>query len=139
MHLSEALKKSNGVAVAGPCRIEDCSRHINMLFNLSQPLMMRAYRLFVGHYWLNGFNSAIYKEAYKKSGGFDTTLNAQEDVELSFRVSKIGKIVFLPDIPVIFSGRRLRNGFFRGLLPYVGTFAGLFFLKNKKIILSNER
>lgn len=138
-HLSEALKKSKGVAVAGPCRVEDCPRHINLLFNFSQPLMMRAYRLFVGHYWLNGFNSAIYKDAYDKSGGFDVDLNAQEDVELSFRVSRIGKIVYLPDIPVIFSGRRFRNGFFRGLVPYLRSYFGIFFLKNKETILSDER
>ena len=137
-HLSSKLKQSNGVAVAGTCRIKDCPRHINLLFNFSQPLMMRAYRLFVGHYWLNGFNSAIYKEAYKKSGGFDVDLNAQEDVELSFRVSKIGKIIFLPQIAVIFSGRRFRNGFFRGLVPYLMTYAG-YFSSKKKIILSDER
>ncbi len=138
--LSDSLRGSNAVAISGTCKIVDCGLFTNTLFNFFQPLAMRVYRLVFGHYWLNGFNFAIYKEVYRKSGGFNVKLNSQEDIDLSFKVSKLGKIHFMPGLPVIFSGRRFRQkGLIRGSLPYLLTFIGYFFYKNEGVILSDVR
>lgn len=137
---SKTLQESNAVAITGTCRIIDCGFFINIIFNILQPLSMRIYRLIFGHYWLSGFSFGIYKDVYKKSGGFNKNLNAQEDIDLSFRVSKVGQIKFIPNLPVIFSGRRFKNGLLiKGLLSYVTTFIGYFFYKNEKVILSDIR
>jgi cellulose synthase/poly-beta-1,6-N-acetylglucosamine synthase-like glycosyltransferase len=127
------------IAVTGTGKITDRQKVLNALFNFCQPLSMRVYRLTFGHYWLSGFNFAITKDAYHKSGGFNDSLNAQEDTELAFRVKNIGKVKFVKDIPVIMSGRRYKKGFFIGLLPYFSTFIGLFFFKRTNMLLSDPR
>lgn len=137
--LSNYLEKSNAVAVSGTCKIVDCDRLTNIVFNFLQPFSMRLYKFIFGHYWLSGFSFAIYKNIYKKSGGFSSMLNVQEDIELSFRVSKIGKIKFIPDMPVIFSGRRFQKGLMKGLFPYISTFVSYFLYKRDDIVLSDVR
>lgn len=127
-------------AVTGTCKIEDCSKRINTTFNLLQPQFMKQYRLVFGHYWLSGFNFAIRKEAYERSGGFDPSLNAQEDTDLAFRVHKIGKIKFINQPKVIFSGRRMKNGLILGLYPYAKSYG--MYLLNKRgnhVVLSDVR
>jgi len=137
--LSKTLQESTAVGVTGTCKIVDCGWFTNTCFNFIQPFSMRIYRLIFGHYWFSGFNFAIYKDIYEKSGGFNARLNVQEDSELSFKVSKIGKIKFIPNVPVIFSGRRFQNGLLKGLLPYLTTFIGYFHQKNEQIVLDDVR
>ncbi len=137
--ICRTLQSANAVAVTGAGTISDCKPSVNSAFNILQPFFMKAYRLVFGHYWLNGFNFGMYKEAYRKSGGFDRTLNVQEDVDLAFRVRRTGKIQFVPDMTVICSGRRFQNGFLKGMLPYVKTFIGYYFFKKKNVILSDVR
>lgn len=132
------LDKNTG-AVTGTCKINDCGVITNVLFNLFQPISMRIYSLFFGHYWLSGFSFAIYKDIYEKSGGFNENLNGQEDIDLSFKVSKISKIEFISNLPVIFSGRRFKNGLLKGLFPYVKTFISVFINKKEDSILSDLR
>ena len=127
------------MAVSGTCKIVDYGRFTNMLFNFLQPLSIRLYKFIFGHYWLSGFSFAIYKDIYKKSGGFNSKLNIQEDIELSFRVSKIGKIKFISNIPVIFSGRRFQKGLIKGLFSYISTFVSHFLFKRDDIVLSDIR
>lgn len=129
----------NVLAVTGVCQIVDNSKLTNALFNIFQPLSMRIYRLFFGHYWLSGFNFAVRKSSYLTSGGFDPKLNVQEDIDLSFKVSKVGKIKFLPDLCVNVSGRRFQKGFIKGVTPYLSSFSSYFFLKRKDVYLDNPR
>ena len=135
--LTSAIK-GEVVAVTTSCRIVDLSTIQNWIFNSIHPIWMFFYRLFSGHYWLSGFSFGILKSAYIKSGGFDISLQAQEDIDLSFRVSKLGKIKFI-NKPVIFSGRRFKQGLLKGLYQYALTFIEAFFLKKKDIFLSNVR
>ncbi len=130
---------SSIIAITGTGKITDRKKLINAFFNFLQPMSMRAYRLTFGHYWLTGFNFAITKDAYKKAGGFKEELNAQEDVELAFRVKNIGKIKFVKDVPVLVSGRRYQKGFFIGLSSYVSTFVGIVLFKKTNLILSDPR
>ena len=137
--LSHTLKGDSSIAVTGTCKINDCGFFSNTIFNIFQPLCMRLYRLIFGHYWLSGFSFGIYKDAYKKSGGFNIHLNIQEDIDLSFQVGKIGRIRFISDFPVLFSGRRFNNGLLRGLLPYITTYISYFYYKNEKVTMSDVR
>jgi len=137
--LSNKLLESRAVAVSGTCKIFDCGRFDNAAFNFLQPLVMKLYRVIIGHYWLSGFNFAIYKKIYESSGGFNPKLNALEDIELSFRVSRVGKILFAPDLPVIFSGRRFHNGLIYGTVSYMLAFIGCFFFKKENAVMSDIR
>lgn len=109
------------VGVCGPVRINDCGRLRNMVFNISHPIFMRWYRVFFGHYLLCGFSFALKKSAYENSGGFDASNNGQEDVDLSGKIGKIGTVSYCK-LPVLFSGRRFRGRFFKGVWEYLYAF-----------------
>lgn len=138
--INTLVKPLNGKVVAATtsCKIVDCTPLTNAVFNLLQPKIVKAYRIFFGYYWLSGFSFSILKEAYKKSGGFDKDMQSQEDTDLSFKVAKVGKIAFI-DKPVIFSGRRFKDGLLVGLYDYLRSFTEAFLFRNKKVYLSNIR
>ncbi len=120
--LVDGLRRSGAVAVTGTGRIEDCSPSVNNRFNWLQPLLMRGYRVVFGHYWLTGFNFAITRNAYQQSGGFRADAADLEDIDLGFRVRRIGRIVMLGNVPVTTSGRRYHHGLVSGLWAYVVIF-----------------
>lgn len=137
----DTLTKAIGdqvVAVTTSAKIEDCSFLTRILFNIIQPVITVAYRLMFGHYWLAGFSFAILKSIYQQSGGFDPNLQALEDTDLAFKVSKLGKIKFIPK-PVTFSGRRFKIGLIHGLYQYARTFIQGYLLKREKVYMSNVR
>ncbi len=136
--LSSALKKGEVVAVTTSVRIIDCDPLTNFLVNFFQPKLMVVYRLLLGHYWLSGFSSGILKSVYESSGGFNAQMQAQEDLDLSFKVAKLGKIKFI-NKPVLFSGRRFKNGLFVGFYDYVKTFYEAFIAKKGNVYLDNPR
>lgn len=137
--MTSLFKDKKIVAVTGTCKINDCSRIKNKIFNLLQPTAMILYRIISGHFWLSGFSFAIRKAAYIKAGGFNPKLNIQEDVDLGFKVKKVGKIKFIKNLPVIFSGRRFKNGLIKGNLPYIKTFIEYFLLKKEDVYLGDVR
>jgi len=129
--LVSTLEDSGAVAVAGTCRIEDCSLRINRQFNWLQPRLMVAYRVVFRHYWLTGSNFAIKAAAYHQSGGFSQKAADMDDIDLGFRVHRIGRIAMTPDVPVTTSGRRFKNGLLRGLSPYAAVFFRVFLLRQQ--------
>lgn len=131
--------KGDIVATTTSTQIHDCSKLTNLMFNFLQPQILIIYRLFSGHFWVNAYSFAILKSVYLKTGGFDPNLQAQEDVDLSFKIAKIGGKVKLIRKPVIFSGRRFKDGLFTGLFEYVRTFTDAFVLKKKYVFLDNPR
>lgn len=137
--LTESLQQDQIAAVTGTMRIMDQGWLTNALVNVLQPLSMRLYRFIFGHYWLSGFNFEIRRDVYQKSGGFMSELNIQEDIELSFRISRLGKILFLPDMPVTVSGRRFNNGLIRGMVPYIKTFIKFFGRGDTQVMLDDVR
>jgi glycosyltransferase involved in cell wall biosynthesis len=137
--LSAKLARNHAIAVTGTCKVTDCGVIKNATISFLQPLAMHIYRLLFGHYWLSGFSFAITKDAYIQSGTFDRKLNALEDIDLSFKVSKIGHIQFIGNTPVIFSGRRFRQNLLIGAFPYVSLFVQYMFLKRNTIVLQDIR
>ncbi len=135
---SELLNKQI-VAVSGTMKINDRSVFTNMLINWFQPFAMKMYRIFFGHYWLSGFNFGVKRNIYLKSGGFNPNINTQEDIELSFKISKLGKIKFMPNLPVLASGRRFKNGLIQGIFTYIKTFIEYFVFRNKHTLMVDIR
>lgn len=127
--LSTKLELGNAVAITGTCRIDDCGAWRNWWFNQLQPLFMRCYKLVQGHYWLTGSNFGIKRQAYEASGGFDPAVTDVEDIDLGFRVHRLGRIEIARDCPVLTSGKRFQAGIIKGLIPYIKAFGGRFWLK----------
>lgn len=127
------------IAVTGTMKIADGPPFVNGLVSWGQPLSMHIYRLLFGHYWLSGFNFGIRKETYHQAGGFNPRLNVQEDIELSFRVARQGRIMFLSHVPVTCSGRRFHGGLLKGLVQYIQTFIHVFVYHRNDAVLSDVR
>jgi len=117
------------VAVSGTCRINDCDVITNAVFNWFQPLAMRTYRLFFGHYWLTGSNSAVRLADYEAARGYNPTANDLEDIDFGFRLSRLGNIKFARDIAVLTDGGRFKHGLVPGIVPYISVFVQRFWFK----------
>jgi len=137
--MAATLKTSKGIAVTGGFSIQDLPWHRGLLFTTIQGLSAFVYRIYFGHWWLNGFNFAIYKNIYEKSGGFNPKLNVQEDIDLSFKISKFGHIQRAPNIKVLFSGRRFKSGVLSGLKPYLNTFIRFYWKDRQDVALDDPR
>jgi glycosyltransferase involved in cell wall biosynthesis len=75
-------------------------------------------KFFSGGFNLMGCNMAIKREAFLKVGGFNEKLKLNEDVEISYRLRKMGKVKFDPNFKVKTSGRRFRHGLIFGIINY---------------------
>src|SRR3989338_2289405 len=135
----DKLNHKNVVAVTGPCKFEDCSLLIKIIMNQFQPFGMVLYRVLFGYYWLSGFNFAIKKSAYLKSGGFNPELNTFDDIELGEKIKRFGKVVFIRNTPVIVSGRRFKKGLFEGLSSYFKPFIEYSLFHKKSVSLDDPR
>lgn len=137
--LSDKLKDKSIAAVTGPCKFEDCSWFIKIIMNQCQPAGMVLFRVFFGYYWLSGFNFAVRKSAYLKSGGFNPELNTYDDIELGEKIKRFGKVIFKRNTPVTVSGRRFKKGLFEGLYSYFKPFIKYSLFHNKSVYLDDPR
>ena len=133
------LTKSNAIAISGMSKLYDATKREQYMFNKALWMLVRTYRMLFGHYWLAGFSFAIYADAYKKSGGFHPKLNIQEDIDLSMKVHRVGKILFLKEPLVYMSGRRFSRGIFHGLMQYLLTFFRHHFLHDETVEIPDPR
>lgn len=129
----------NVIGVTGTCYITDRSWLANTIFNLIQPTAMWLHRAAFGSFWVLGSNGAIRKTAYRKSGGFNTILNSQEDTQLSLILRQYGKIVYVARSRVLTSGRRFKRGIFFGLFEYIRSFFERFVFRRKNVYLRDVR
>ncbi|MBI2617551.1 glycosyltransferase [Candidatus Gottesmanbacteria bacterium] len=137
--LANKFNDNNVVAVTGTCKFEDCSLFAKIIMNQFQPFGMILHRVLFGYYWLSGFNFAIRKSVYVKSGGFNSELNTYDDIELGEKVKKFGKVIFIRNTPVIVSGRRFKKGLFQGLYSYFKPFIEYSLIHNKSVYLDDPR
>ncbi|OGH88008.1 MAG: hypothetical protein A3J93_02450 [Candidatus Magasanikbacteria bacterium RIFOXYC2_FULL_42_28] len=134
-----ALKKTNAPAVTGAVMINDLLDWRGRFFNWFWPKWNWFYWRLFGNYFISGFSFAVYKETYECVGGFNPNLQAMEDLDLGFRLNKLGKIVFLPTPAVAFSGRRFKGSVFKGLWEYFFQFLCYYFSGKQKGYLSDVR
>jgi glycosyltransferase involved in cell wall biosynthesis len=86
-------------------------------------------KFFSGGFNLMGCNMAIKREAFFKVGGFNENLKLNEDVEISYRLRKMGKVKFDPNFKVKTSGRRFRHSLILGIINYAPTTIFRWFFK----------
>jgi glycosyltransferase involved in cell wall biosynthesis len=94
--LTSTLADPKLAAATGSCQILDCPPLTNWAFNISQPLLMAAYRFVMGHWWLTGSSFGVKRAAYDASGGFDPSCRDLEDIELGWRLYRVGRIKYVP-------------------------------------------
>jgi glycosyltransferase involved in cell wall biosynthesis len=137
--LVDEINKDNAtLALTGPCHFRDCGLVRRVILNFAQPAFMVGYRIVFGHYWLSGFNFSVKKSAYIKAGEFNPNLNTLEDVELAFRLAKIGRIGYI-STRVLVSGRRFKQGMIKGTWSYIRPFLQLYLLKRNDVYLNDVR
>lgn len=74
---------------------------------------------FICRSWsIPGANLSVRSSAFRAVGGFNTSLRLCEDIDLSRRIAKTGRVWLDPKFLVSTSGRRFRNGVVRGALTY---------------------
>jgi glycosyltransferase involved in cell wall biosynthesis len=106
------------IAFGGSCEFYSgpISARISSKFLLKPFLILD--KFFSGGFNLMGCNMAIKRETFFKIGGFNENLKLNEDVEISYRLRKIGKVKLDPNFKVKTSGRRFRHGLIFGIINY---------------------
>lgn len=113
------LSDSKAVAVSGSSYITDGTPLTNWTMKVGMPLSLRLYRLLIEHYMLTGANFAIRRSVYEKAGGFDAAQDMLDDVDLSFRVARLGNIRYHAHIKEKTEGDIFGRGYIKGFCHYV--------------------
>lgn len=80
-----------------------------------------------------GANFAIYKKDFEEVGGFDEKLHFGEDLELSIRLHRAGKIIFFDKkMNISVASRRYKGHIIEGVLHSYGSYSKM--IITKKII-----
>jgi glycosyltransferase involved in cell wall biosynthesis len=122
---NEAIVGITGTAVFG-----STSTFNKILAKVGFPLIIRLMFLF-GKPALNGFNFAIRKDIFDKIGGFNPKLASAEDVDLGIRAGKVGKVLFVPNLSVETSARRIDKSRFKFFAHHVKNFVRFAILKKE--------
>lgn len=104
-----ALFQDDVVCSFGTFRVDSGSFPYYQITNFLQPWRILLFSKF-GIYYANGQNIACKKDKAMAVGGFDEKLELLEDADFVMRMSKIGRVVYLPDCKVLSSGRRSKEG-----------------------------
>lgn len=108
------------VACTGLIKFYDDDTYELQVINKLIPVFLGVGNFFWLSPALHGSNCAVMKEFFDKVGGFNTSLKTGEDLDLGVKLSKYGRIVFLPSI-VYSSSRRFRKNLLKAIAIY--TFA----------------
>ena len=95
------------VGVSGPFVFIDKGRFFNRFVKMLTPSIIVLDKIMgrgKNHY--TGMNFAVRKDVFKQVGGFNTNLRFGEDIDLSKRMGKVGRIRFTPKLRVLTSSRR---------------------------------
>jgi len=125
----EFEKDKNLIAFGGSCEFYSgplCAKFASK-FLLKSFLILD--KFFSQGFNLMGCNMAIKKNVFFEIGGFNEFLKMNEDVEISYRLRKTGKIKFDFNFKVKTSGRRFSKGLIFGILNYAPTTIYRWFFK----------
>ena len=118
---------------SGPVGSRAAARYLATVFWLIDRIASSGWNLL-------GSNFGVRKSAFEKIGGFNTDLTLGEDVDLSQRLKKIGKVKLDPGLLVYSSGRRFRNGLILGVITYAPSwFMRVVFKKDKFLFFPTIR
>lgn len=129
--IAKEFELNNIDCIYGPVTFKDGNV---ILRKLSGPLF-KAFvyfsKIFFRKNYITGMNFAIKKDFYTKIGGFDSSRITAEDVDLGFRMSGKGKIVYKHSLKVYTSSRRyMHYGIVKVQIHHFKNYLNLFF-KNK--------
>ncbi|MBM3284212.1 glycosyltransferase [Candidatus Gottesmanbacteria bacterium] len=127
-----ALTQPGVVLSFGGYRYFDGSFPVYHCFNYIQPIIVYiAYKL-LGIPAASGENMAFWRNKALAIGGFDENILVMEDSDLAVRMSRIGKVVYLPSVLIYSSGRRSQEGwaYFLRIIKYLINY---FFLRSRKL------
>lgn len=120
--ISENLGHDKYSGVTGPVRAHAKRFWPKFSYAFSYELYYLIGLAHFGDVYFPGMNFAIKKSVFDKIGGFDTTLSAGEDLDLSVKALKHGKIKFDRRMTAYTKPRRLKEGSLRGYFRYTRTF-----------------
>jgi len=86
--------------------------------NLARTVMIVGdyiHKILTGSFAFRGINFAVTRDIWEKAGGFNKEVKALEDVDLSLRVGKLGKIKYIPRFTVKTTYRRFEGRFMKQL------------------------
>ncbi|MFB6290869.1 MAG: glycosyltransferase family 2 protein, partial [Candidatus Bipolaricaulia bacterium] len=106
--INKTFQDPEVVGTYGSCTFYDSSFFYNLLAKYGFSGFLRLNSC-VGKPLFIGFNMAVSKEAFDETRGFDSSIKSAEDVDLSQRVKKQGKIIYNKDLTVKTSVRRLED------------------------------
>ncbi|MCJ7827873.1 glycosyltransferase [Patescibacteria group bacterium] len=125
--IEKNLSRPKIVATGGPYAYQTKKPFLRLLPHLHY----LGLKIFGG---IPGGNMAFKKEAFEAVGGFDTEVSFGEDLCLSMKIKKQGKIFVDPKLKVVESGRRYdQQGVFKTILEYIPSTLGVIF-KNKRLL-----
>ena len=109
------MNLKNNHELLAPDGIHDLEKdNIFALTNKGRLLIFSLNHL-LGNNYMIGENFAVRRSAYDKIGGFNPSLITAEDVDLGYRIQKVGKCLYDPKLVALTSNRRLAHeklGFF---------------------------
>ncbi|MBI2617745.1 glycosyltransferase [Candidatus Gottesmanbacteria bacterium] len=108
-HVS-ALQKPNVALTFGMFRVVDGRFPYYHYINYIQPLIYAFLYYFAKVPIASGQNLAFWRKKALSIGGFNDHIEVMEDIDLAVRMTKIGKVVYLPHCTVYSSGRRSHEG-----------------------------
>jgi glycosyltransferase involved in cell wall biosynthesis len=111
----ENFSKSKGiVAVSGSVFIFGIPKIFSCLFWFFYLIFLKIFKR------LEGCNMAFRKDAFLKVGGFTKGVKFGENIDISEKLKKVGKIFVNHKLFVYFSPRRYqKQGWIKGLFPYL--------------------
>lgn len=115
----------NTAAITSSSYITDGSWLTNWTVKIGMPISLYLYRIIIGNYILTGASFAIWRKAYLDSGSFDSKRDMLDDVDLSFRVARVGQIKYLAKVKVKTEGDIFSHGFVQGFFHYFRYFPPL--------------
>ena len=115
------LSDNEVVGVTGIIRAHSKSLWIQFLYIISFEFYFLV-SFVTRHVYFSGMNFGVKRDAFFKSGGFNIDLKAGEDLDLSLKVAKFGKLLFSRKVVVYSSTRRMKEGAFTSFWRYIVTF-----------------
>ena len=125
----EFEKDKNLIAFGGSCEFYSGPLCAKLASKFLLKLFLILDKFFSQGFNLMGCNMAIRKSVFFKISGFNENLKMNEDVEISYRLRKIGKVKFDFNFKVKTSGRRFSKGLIFGVLNYAPTTIYRWFFK----------
>ena len=93
-----------------------------IFMDLSYLLSVKLGKLMSGHVFLSGPNMALKKSAWKKIKVITDDKKVHEDYDLSTHLAKVGKIIYVKNLKVFFSLRKVTENPAKGFKTYVGEY-----------------